>query len=544
MSDVVKEVEKKTRKKREKKEEKVVSIEVALWNSANKLRGSVEASEYKHVVLPLLFLKYANEKYEIQRDKLISEGMEAFLNEDYAYLKDNVFLVPKEARWSYLMANAKTPDITLKIDRAFSLIDAQHNDGLKDALPVGYFLTLQIDSVRVGSILDELNKINLDMDSDVFGRCYEYCLAKFAVTEGKGKGEFYTPKTVVQLLCELIEPYNGIVYDGACGSGGMFVQAMDYVRKHEGSVKDLSIYGQEYTASTRRLAMLNLAVRGLPGNFGDKPASTFQEDQHSNLKADYILMNPPFNQKDWRTEQELVNDKRWDGYKVPPVSNANYAWILNAVSKLSDDGVGAVILSNGALSAGNVGNDEYEIRKQLIENDLLEAIIVLPRNMFYSTDISVSIWIINKNKDSKLMKSDVDYIVRDRRNEVLFMDLRKMGHIYEKKYIEFTEEDRNYITSYFKAWRTQGEKRNRRGIKYENIKEFCYSATKEEIRKNDYSLVTSKYIEFDKKETINDYDSEMKAIQTDLINLYKEEANSRKEIEEVLEALGYGIKAD
>ena len=540
MSDVVKEVEKKTRKKREKKEEKVISIEAALWNSANKLRGSVEASEYKHVVLPLLFLKYANEKYEIQKAKLISDGMGAFINEDYAYLKDNVFLVPEEARWSYLMANAKTSDITLKIDRAFSLIDAQHNDGLKDALPVGYFLTLQIDSVRLGSILDELNKINLDMDSDVFGRCYEYCLAKFAVTEGKGKGEFYTPKTVVQLLCELIEPYNGIIYDGACGSGGMFVQAMDYVKKHEGTVKDLSIYGQEYTASTRRLAMLNLAVRGLPGNFGNKPASTFQEDQHFDLKADYILMNPPFNQKDWRTEQELVNDKRWEGYKVPPVSNANYAWILNAVSKLSDDGVAAIILSNGALSAGNVGNDEYEIRKQLIENDLVEAILILPSDMFYSTNISVSVWIINKNKNSKLMKSDVDYIVRDRRNEVLFMDLRKMGHIYEKKYIEFTEEDRNYITSYFKAWRTQGEKRNRKGIKYENVKEFCYSATIEEIRKSDYLLTPSKYIEVGRDIVNIDFDAEFKKIKTELIVLYQEEEKSKKSILKVLKELGYG----
>lgn len=514
------------------------AIEDIIWDAANKLRGSVEPMEYKHVVLSLIFLKYANDKFIEQRNKLIADGQEAFIEMPMFYAQKTIFYIPENARWDYLMQYAKQADIALKIDIALASIESE-NASLKGALPNNYFSGVELPASKIGQLLDMFNQINLcDCDDkDIFGRIYEYCLAKFAIAEGKGKGEFYTPKSVVELLCELIEPYEGIIYDGACGSGGMFVQSMKFIERHQANTDNISVYGQEYTPTTRKLAMMNLAIRGISADIGTKAASTFQEDQHPDLKADFALMNPPFNQKDWREDNELVDDPRWKGYATPPTSNANYAWILNFISKLSVNGLGCLILSNGALSAGSKGNDEYEIRKQLIENDLVEAIIVLPRDMFYSTNISVTIWVFNKNKKARTVnKGDKNVSLRDRTNNILFMDLRQMGHVYDKKYIEFTYEDQQVIAETYHNWQSV----NQTG--YNNIKGFCYSATKEEVINNDYSLVTSKYIEFDKKESNDNFDEQMKKIQTDLTSLYKEEAETRKEIEKVLEELGYGIK--
>ena len=347
------------------------SMEAVLWDSCDKLRGSVEPSEYKHVILSLIFLKYANDKFDEQRQKMIKEGQESFIEMLPFYAKDNVFFIPESARWKYLMSQAKQNDIALKIDTALHDIEIK-NPSLSGALPDNYYSRLQLDSNVLSSLLDKMNDINLNdsPDKDIFGRIYEYFLSHFAIKEGKGKGEFFTPSTVVALLCELIEPYKGIVYDGACGSGGMFVQSMKFIDEHKGNKKDISIYGQEYTATTLKLAKMNLAIRGISANMGSKAASTFTEDQHPDLKADFALMNPPFNQKGWREEDELLDDPRWNGYAIPPVSNANYAWILNMVSKLSQNGVGCLLLANGSLNAGGT---EYEIRKQLIENDLIEA---------------------------------------------------------------------------------------------------------------------------------------------------------------------------
>ena len=516
-----------------KKEQK--PIEQTLWDAANKLRGKVEPAEYKHVVLSMIFLKYANDRFSEHREQMIANGQEAFLEMMPFYQKDNVFYIPECARWGFIMKNAKQPDIAIKIDTALHEIEMK-NPALEGALPDNYYSRLHMDPSGLSSLLDLINGIELQVggDKDVFGKVYEYCLRQFALKEGKGKGEFYTPRTVVALLCELIEPYSGIVYDGACGSGGMFVQSMRFVDEHKGNRLAVSIYGQELTDTTRRLAKMNLAIRGISANLGAEAANTFLNDQHKDLKADFSLENPPFNQKDWREPNQLVDDPRWNGYPTPPTSNANYGWLLNTLSKLGQNGVGVVLLANGALSASG---DEYEIRKRMIENDVVESIIILPQNMFYSTPISVTVWILNKNKKSRIEghpEGSISY--RDRSGEILFMDLRQMGHPYEKKYIEFTEEDREIIVDRFKSWRLLNY-----STSYENIPEFCYSANKDEIIQKDYSLVPSKYIEFLPAKDDMEHDVRMKQLQNELKDLLIQEAHSKNELLKVLKGMGYEI---
>ena len=514
-------------------------IEQTVWDAANKLRGKVEPAEYKHVVLSLIFLKYANDRFDGHREQMLANGQQAFLEMMPFYEKDNVFYIPECARWEYIMQNAKQSDIAIKIDTALHEIEAK-NKSLEGALPDNYYSRLHMDPSGLSSLLDLINGINLkvDGDKDVFGRVYEYCLRQFALKEGKGKGEFYTPRTVVALLCELIEPYAGKVYDGACGSGGMFIQSMRFVDEHKGNRLGVTIYGQELTDTTRRLAKMNLAIRGISANLGAEAANTFLNDQHQDLKADFSLENPPFNQKDWREPNQLNDDPRWNGYRTPPTSNANYGWLLNTLSKLSQNGVGIVLLANGALSAGTEGNDEYEIRKRLIENDQIEAIVILPRDMFYTTDISVTAWILNRNKKARVEKRpDGDVAFRDRSDEILFMDLRQIGHPYEKKYIEFTEEDRSIIVDRFKSWRFDNYK-----TAYENVPEFCYAAPKSEIVEKDYSLIPSKYIKFVNRDESVGYEEKMSLYQNELKELLIQEQQSRKDLLEVMKGLGYEIK--
>ena len=511
-------------------------IEQTLWDAANKLRGKVEPAEYKHVVLSMIFLKYANDRFDAHREQMIANGQAAFLEMMPFYEKDNVFYIPECARWEYIMQNAKQPDIAIKIDTALHEIESK-NKTLAGALPDNYYSRLHMDPSGLSSLLDLINGIELQVggDKDIFGKVYEYCLRNFALMEGKGKGEFYTPRTVVALLCELIEPYHGIVYDGACGSGGMFVQSMKFVDAHGGSRLGVSIYGQELTDTTRRLAKMNLAIRGISANLGAEAANTFLNDQHKDLKADFSLENPPFNQKDWREANQLNDDPRWNGYPTPPTSNANYGWLLNTLSKLGQNGVGVVLLANGALSAGTAGNDEYEIRKRLIENDIVESIIILPRSMFYTTDISVTVWMLNKNKHARIEKRpDGEVHFRERSGEILFMDLRQIGHPFEKKYIEFTDEDRAIIVDRFKSWRLEEYQ-----TQYEDIPEFCYSAKKEEIIEKDYSLVPSRYIEFVQAGEDVDYDEKMKQLQCELKELLAQEQESRQDLLKVMRDLGY-----
>ncbi|PQJ32378.1 DNA methyltransferase [Nonlabens arenilitoris] len=516
-----------------KKQVKEKSIEESLWQSANKLRGSVESAEYKHVVLGLIFLKFASDKFEVRRAQLIEEGKEKYLEMAAFYNEKNVFFLEPSSRWSYIIDNAKQDDIAIKIDTALHQIE-KANPSLKGALPDNYFSRLQLDKSKLGALLDTINKIDTQKDeaTDIVGRVYEYFLSKFALAEGKGKGEFYTPKSIVNLIAEMIEPYEGIIYDPACGSGGMFVQSIKFIENHNGNKKNISIYGQEYTNTTYKLAKMNLAIRGIAGNLGAVAADTFARDQHPDLKADYIMANPPFNQKDWRAENELTDDPRWQGYETPPKSNANYAWILNMVAKLSDQGVAGFILANGALSGGG---EEYKIRKKLIENNLVEAIVILPRAMFYTTDISVTLWIINKNKKAHTRKiGDVERQYRFRENEVLFMDLRQRGIPFEKKFIQFSDENITEITDTYHNWQQVDGN-------YKDVPEFCASVTNKEIEKKDFSLVPSKYIEFVNRDEQVDYHDKMAELQTTVKSLMQEKAQNDTALAAVFKKMGYEI---
>jgi type I restriction enzyme M protein len=513
---------------------KTKSIEETLWDSANKLRGTVESSEYKHVVLGLIFLKFASDKFQVRRQEIIDDGKEKFVDMVEFYTQKNVFYLTEESRWSYIIANAKQDDIALKIDTALYTVE-KNNPSLKGALPDNYFSRLNMDVSKLAALLDTINNIDTlkDQQQDIVGRVYEYFLSKFAIAEGKGKGEFYTPKSIVNLIAELIEPYKGKIYDPACGSGGMFVQSMKFIDSHNGNKKDISIYGQEYTATTYKLAKMNLAIRGIAANLGDVPADTFGKDQHPDLKADYIMANPPFNQKDWRATDELLDDPRWRGYEVPQTGNANYGWILNMVSKLSENGVAGFILANGALSGGGT---EYEIRKKLIENKLVEAILILPRNLFYTTDISVTLWILNNNKKERQIKlNTIEKNYRNREDEILFMDLRQSGIPFEKKYTQFSAEEINKASETYHVW--QQSKKD-----YKDIPEYCYSASIEEIQKKDYSLVPSKFIEFVNRDENINFDEKMESLQTEFTELLKDEAQSKTELLNIFKELGYEIK--
>ena len=518
------------------KPKKQISIEETLWDSANKLRGSVESSEYKHVVLGLIFLKFASDKFEERKKELIAEGKEKYADMVEFYTMKNVFYLAPESRWSYLIENAKQVDLALKIDTALYTVE-KNNPALKGALPDNYYSRLNLDISKLASLLDTINNIDTlkDKGQDIVGRVYEYFLSKFALAEGKGKGEFYTPKSIVNLIAEMLEPYKGKIYDPACGSGGMFVQSIKFMAAHHGNTKDISIYGQEYTATTYKLAKMNLAIRGISANLGDMPENTFFRDQHKDLKADFIMANPPFNQKQWRADNELTDDPRWQGYEVPPTGNANYAWILNMVSKLSDNGVAGFILANGALSGSG---EEYKIRRKLIENKLVEAILVMPRNLFYTTDISVTLWIVNKNKKARTIEQNgIVKQYRDREKEILFMDLRQMGEPFEKKYTQFSVNDIEKITTTYHNWQQVDY-----NTTYKDTPEYCYSASLEDLAKKDYSLVPSKYIEFVNRDEQIDFDEKMSALQTEFAELLKAEAQSKQDLLTVFKELGYEIK--
>jgi len=522
-------VGKQTKPKKEK------SVEETLWESAVKLRGTVEPSEYKHVVFGLIFLKFASDKFEERRTELLAEGKEKYLEVIDFYTMKNVFYIPKESRWSQIIRNGKQSDIAIQIDTALFTIE-KNNPSLAGALPDNYYSRLNLDTTKLSALLDTINKIDTlkEKDHDIIGRIYEYFLLKFAIAEGKGKGEFYTPKNIVNLIAELIEPYKGKIYDPCCGSGGMFVQSLKFIEAHSGNTKDVAIYGQEQTPTTYKLAKMNLAIRGISANLGDAATDTFGKDQHKDLKADFILANPPFNLKDWRGPTELLDDPRWSGYDVPPVSNANYGWILHMISKLSTNGIAGFLLANGALGEADTRN----IRKKIIENNFVEAIIVLPRDMFYSTDISVTLWIINKNKEARSVEHNGDVVqYRDRKDEILFMDLRRKGESYEKKYIQLSDSSIQEVKSIYHSWQKDGFEKN-----YKNIPEFCYSATIDEIKANNWSLIPSKYIEFIDGDSNINYDKEMKRIQKQFKQILMEEKESQEKLMEAFVKLGYEIE--
>lgn len=503
------------------------SIEESLWDAANKLRGKVESSEYKHVVLGLIFLKFTSDKFEKHRQILIEQGQEKYLDMVAFYQKDNVFYLAPESRWNYIMENAKQDDIAIKIDTALFTVE-KNNPSLKGALPDNYFSRLNMDASKLSALLDTVNNIDTiaDNEEDIVGRVYEYFLGKFAASEGKGGGEFYTPKSVVKLIAEMLEPYKGKIYDPACGSGGMFVQSIKFIESHNGSKKDISIYGQEYTATTYKLAKMNLAIRGINANLGDVPADTFFKDQHPDLKADFIMANPPFNQKGWRAENELTDDPRWRGYDVPPTGNANYAWILNMISKLSENGTAGFVLANGSMSSNTSG--EGELRQKFIENDLVDCMIALPGQLFYTTQIPVCLWFMTKNK-----KATNEF--RDRQGETLFIDARNMGTMLDRTHKELTDDDIAEITKTYHAWR--GEKKDG---EYEDIAGYCKSATLEDIKKNDFVLTPGRYVGIAEEEDDGiPFEEKMTELSQTLFAQMNEAAELDQTIRENLKLLGY-----
>lgn len=518
------------------KNTKEITLDNILFNCRNILRGKIEQADNRNAVMGLVFLKFAGEKFEKRRQEIIDQYGEnpIFLEKPPFYLSQNVFYLHEKSRWSYIVKNASQNDIEIIIDKAMADIE-DTNKSLQGALPQRFYANLKVDAKTIKSLIDEVNKIGGERfhEKDLIGRVYEYFLQYFAIDERKEKGEFYTPKCIVDLIAELIEPYNGKIYDPCCGSGGMFVQSVKFVENHNGNKSMISVYGQESNPGTFRLAKMNLAIRGIANNLGEKAVSTFLDDQHKDLKVDYIMANPPFNLKGWRDPDDLKSDPRWYGYNVPPVSNANYAWILNMLSKLdTTNGIAGFLLANGSLSASG---EESEIRKQLIENDKVEAIIVLPREMFYSTDISVTLWILNNNKKSRTLNGRK---LRDRQNEVLFVDLRQWNtNVFEKSYVMFDENQIKDVRSIYFNWQSESYDTSCKGIP-----ELWRAVKKEEIKEKGYSLVPSKYIEFIDHDLDINYEQEMSRIQQEMKDLIKREEASQSMLKKAFKGIGYGIE--
>lgn len=512
-------------------------FEESLWDAANKLRGSVESSEYKHVALSLIFLKFISDTFEAQRQKLIAAGHEKHIDMVAAYTKDNVFYLPETARWSYIQENAKQEDIALKIDTALSTIE-KTNPSLKGALPDNYFSRLGLTASKLAALIDVINNIDTigNPEEDTVGRVYEYFLGKFAATEGKGGGEFYTPKSVVNLITEMLEPYQGKIYDPCCGSGGMFVQSIKFVKSHHGNTKDISIYGQEYTTTTYKLAKMNLAIRGISSNLGAVAADTFFKDQHPQLKADFVMANPPFNQKAWRAEDELTQDPRWAGYPAPPTGNANYAWILHIISKLSEHGSAGFVMANGSMSTATGG--EGDIREQIIKNDLVDCMIALPGQLFYTTQIPVCLWFISRDKKA-LSQDSQSRGLRDRHGETLFIDTRNMGSMISRTHKAFSDEDIATIADTYHAWR--GEAAAGGYEAYQDVAGYCKSATLADIAANDFVLTPGRYVG---AAAIEDdgiaFEAKMAELTQTLYAQMQESVRLDAVIRENLKGLGYG----
>ncbi|KMT63057.1 class I SAM-dependent DNA methyltransferase [Paenilisteria newyorkensis] len=503
-----------------------LKIEETLWAAADKLRGSMDASEYKNVVLGLIFLKYVSDSFEEKYNTLLQEEFADPEDKD-EYTAENIFWVPKEARWDFISSKSKTPEIGQVIDEAMLAIEKE-NRSLKNVLPKN-FARPQLDKIRLGETIDLFTNAEKlgDKDGqkkDLLGRTYEYFLGKFASAEGKGGGEFYTPSSVVKLLVEMLEPYSGRIYDPCCGSGGMFVQSEKFVEEHAGKIGDIAVYGQEFNPTTWQLCKMNLAIRGIDGNIGSNNADTFHNDLHKGLKADYILANPPFNISDWGGEK-LVDDVRWK-YGVPPKGNANYAWIQHMASKLAPEGTAGFVLANGSMSTSQ--GAEFAIRKNLIDRDLVECIVALPGQLFYSTQIPVCLWFITK---SKAKKNE-----RNHEGEFLFIDARNEGFMADRTHKEFTEIDIKKVTDAYHAWKGTNE------IVYEDILGFCKSADLEEIQKHEYILTPGRYVGLvDEEEDSESFEEKMDHLTGTLFEQFKKSRKLESSIEKGLEVLGYDI---
>lgn len=495
-------------------------MEEALWDAADEMRGSVEYPVYKQVVLGLVFLKFVSDRFERRRQELIAEGHENMIDQTFAYGMKNVFYLPEKARWSYIATEAaKQSDLKIQLDAAMDTIE-KNNPTLKGALPSNFYVTVDLDVSKLASLIDILNNLDLSKDDeeDVIGRVYEYFLAKFSSKEGKG--EFYTPKPIVKIITEMIQPLHGRIFDPCCGSGGMFVQSMKLVQAHHGNKTDVSIYGQEYTASTLKLAKMNLAIRGIAADLGDHNDDSLRHDLHKDLRADFVMANPPFNQSKWGAD-ELKDDPRWV-YGVPR-GNANYAWIQHFLYHLNDKGVAGFVLANGSLTSNT--NGEGEIRKNMVDGLIVDCIIALPEKLFYSTGIPVCLWFCSKSKHRRTDNT---------RNQILFIDCRRMGRLYDRTHKTIDDPDIQKIADTYHNWLS--------GENYEDVKGFCRAVPISEVAKSGYALTPGRYVGLPpEEEDPEPYEEKMKKLTGELKDLFEESHKLEEEIRKNLDALGFKI---
>ncbi len=519
-----------------------LGFEATLWAAADALRNNMDAAEYKHVVLGLIFLKYISDAFEAKHAELEAQRDQGADPEDPdEYRADNIFWVPPEARWQYLKSMAPQATIGQLVDDAMEAIE-RDNPSLKGVLPKN-FARPGLDKQRLAQIINLVSDIALgseaDRAKDTLGRVYEYFLARFASAEGKSGGQFYTPSHVVRVLVEMLAPYKGRVYDPCCGSGGMFVQSEKFIEAHSGKVGDISIYGQESNYTTWRLAKMNLAIRGIDAQIGH--GDTFHNDRHPDLKADYVLANPPFNDSDWRGEL-LKDDKRWV-YGAPPAGNANFAWVQHFLHHLAPNGTAGFVLANGSMSSNQSG--EGEIRKAIIEADLVDCMVALPGQLFYSTQIPVCLWFLTRSKSNSHSRESGNPGFRDRRGETLFIDARKLGSMVDRVRRELTDEDIAKIANTYHTWRGDQQAVRPKPVEgqgtYEDIPGFCKSATLDDIRQHSHVLTPGRYVGAEAQEDDGEpFDEKMKRLTATLREQQAEAAKLDAVITANLKELGYG----
>ena len=494
-----------------------IGFEKQIWDAACVLWGHIPAAEYRKVIIGLIFLRYISAAFEKRYNELLAEG-DGFENDKDAYTMENIFFVPEIARWSTIAAAAHTPEIGKVIDEAMRAIEAE-NKALKNVLPKNY-ASPDLDKRVLGEVVDLFTN-NVDMkdigtDHDVLGRTYEYCIAQFAAYEGVKGGEFYTPSSVVKTIVEILKPYeNCRVYDPCCGSGGMFVQSVKFLQAHSGNRNKISVYGQESNADTWKMAKMNMAIRGIDADFGPYQADTFFNDLHPSLKADFIMANPPFNLSNWG-QDKLKDDIRWK-YGLPPSGNANYAWIQHMIHHLAPNGKIGLVLANGALSTQTSG--EGEIRKRIIQDDLIEGIVAMPTQLFYSVTIPVTLWFISRNKKQK--------------GKTLFIDARKMGYMVDRKHRDFTQDDIKKLADTFTAFQ-EGTLEDKKG--------FCAVVTTDDIAKQDYMLTPGRYVGIEEQEDDGEpFEDKMKRLTSELSKMFEQSNTLQDEIRKNLESIGFEV---
>lgn len=494
-----------------------IGFEKELWDAACVLWGHIPAAEYRKVLVGLIFLRYISSAFEKRYNELVNED-EGFEDDRDAYTEKNIFFVPEDARWETIAKAAHTPEIGVVLDNAMREIEKE-NPTLKNVLPKNY-ASPDLDKTVLGQVVDIFtNKIKMESnesDEDLLGRTYEYCIAQFASKEGKGGGEFYTPASIVRTLVEILKPFeNCRVYDPACGSGGMFVQSAKFIQAHSGKRGAISVYGQEANSDTWKMAKMNMAIRGIDADFGPYQADTFTKDLHPTLKADFVLANPPFNYHPWNQES-LLDDKRWK-YGIPPANNANFAWIQHMIHHLAPNGKIGLVLANGALSSQTGG--EGDIRKKIVEDDLVEGIISMPTQLFYSVTIPVTLWFISKNKKQK--------------GKTVFIDARKMGFMVDRKHRDFSDDDIKLLSDTFTAFQ-KGTLEDKKG--------FCAIADIEQIAKQDYILTPGRYVGIEEQDEDDEpFDEKMLRLTSELSEMFKKSHELENEIRSKLGAIGYEV---